>query len=450
MTHGRVQVPGFYDDVLELTDDERELFARVPADDAEFLTVAKSRALAGEQGFTTLERIGARPTAEVNGIWGGYMGAGGKTIVPSDAHVKLSFRLVAAQEPARIRAAVDAFVAAHTPAGISATVGWEGDGVEPCLVPLGTPAYDALTRAISAAFDGRPCCRRARAAAVPRQRSSVSARRWCSSASACPTTRSTRRTRRSPCRCSTAAPRRPACCGASSPIWAGPGLRRLTRAAAPRPGPCRACDRRPTVTSCPSAFLTSPRLVHPTLGNGLRVVLAPDRSAPVVGVAVLYDVGIRSEPEGRTGFAHLFEHLMFQGSANLEKLEHFRYVQASGGVFNGSTHFDYTNYFEVLPSNALERGLFLEADRMRVAAPDRREPGQPDRRGQGRDPGQRAQPALRRFPWLELPRVLFDTFANSHNGYGSFVDLESATVQDAADFFAPVLRAGQRGAGRGR
>jgi len=102
-----------------------------------------------------------------------------------------------------------------------------------------------------------------------------------------------------------------------------------------------------------------------TLPNGLRVVLAPDRSAPVVGVAVVYDVGIRSEPEGRTGFAHLFEHLMFQGSENLEKLAHFRYIQGSGGTFNGSTHLDYTDYFEMLPSNALERALFLEADRMR-------------------------------------------------------------------------------------
>ena len=102
-----------------------------------------------------------------------------------------------------------------------------------------------------------------------------------------------------------------------------------------------------------------------TLDNGLRVVLTPDRSAPVVGVAVVYDVGIRSEPEGRTGFAHLFEHLMFQGSENLEKLAHFRHVQGSGGSFNGSTHLDYTDYFEVLPSNALERALFLEADRMR-------------------------------------------------------------------------------------
>jgi zinc protease len=102
-----------------------------------------------------------------------------------------------------------------------------------------------------------------------------------------------------------------------------------------------------------------------TLANGLRVVLTPDPSAPVVGVAVVYDVGIRSEPEGRTGFAHLFEHLMFQGSANLEKLAHFRHVQGSGGTFNGSTHFDYTDYYETLPGNALERALFLEADRMR-------------------------------------------------------------------------------------
>ena len=176
-------------------------------------------------------------------------------------------------------------------------------------------------------------------------------------------------------------------------------------------------------------------IVHHTLGNGLRVVLAPDRSAPVVGVAVLYDVGIRSEPEGRTGFAHLFEHLMFQGSANLDKLEHFRYVQSSGGTFNGSTHFDYTNYFEALPSNALERGLFLEADRMlspRITA---------DNLANQLDvvKNEIRVNVMNRpyggFPWIYLPAVLFDTFANSHNGYGGFEDLESATVEDAADFF---------------
>ncbi len=151
---GRVQIPGFYDDVLELTADERELFAKVPFDEAEFLGVAKSRAVSGEAGYSTLERVGARPTAEVNGIWGGYMGAGSKTIVPTDAHVKLSFRLVANQDPGKIRVAVDQFVADHTPLGIERQVEWEGDGVAPCIVPLGTPAYQALTDAISQAFDG--------------------------------------------------------------------------------------------------------------------------------------------------------------------------------------------------------------------------------------------------------------------------------------------------------
>jgi acetylornithine deacetylase/succinyl-diaminopimelate desuccinylase-like protein len=154
--HGRVQVPGFYDDVLELSAAERDLFAKVPTDDAEFLGVAKSRALSGERGYTTLERIGARPTAEVNGIGGGYQGAGGKTIVPSDAFVKLSFRLVANQQPSKIIEAVEAFVAANTPAGIDAAIEWEGAGVAPCLVPLDTPAYRALTDAISRAFDGLP------------------------------------------------------------------------------------------------------------------------------------------------------------------------------------------------------------------------------------------------------------------------------------------------------
>jgi zinc protease len=177
-------------------------------------------------------------------------------------------------------------------------------------------------------------------------------------------------------------------------------------------------------------------LIHHTLDNGLRVVVAPDRSAPVVGVAVLYDVGFRSEPEGRTGFAHLFEHLMFQGSANLEKLEHFRYVQSSGGTFNGSTHFDYTNYFEALPSNALERGLFLEADRM--LSPRITEENLANQLSVVKE--EIRVNVMNRpyggFPWIVLPELLFDTFANSHNGYGGFEDLESATVADARDFFA--------------
>jgi predicted Zn-dependent peptidase len=174
----------------------------------------------------------------------------------------------------------------------------------------------------------------------------------------------------------------------------------------------------------------------------LRVVIAPDRSAPVVGVAVVYDVGIRSEPEGRTGFAHLFEHLMFQGSQNLEKLAHFRYIQGAGGSFNGSTHLDYTDYYEMLPSNALERALFLEADRMR--GPRLTEENLRNQVDVVKE--EIRVNVLNRpyggFPWLKLPPVMFDTFPNAHDGYGSFHDLEAATVPDAADFFSRYYASG--------
>jgi predicted Zn-dependent peptidase len=145
---------------------------------------------------------------------------------------------------------------------------------------------------------------------------------------------------------------------------------------------------------------------------------------------------MRSEPVGRTGFAHLFEHLMFQGSANLEKLEHFRYVQSSGGTFNGSTHVDYTNYHELMPSNALERALFLEGDRM--LSPRITEENLANQLEVVKN--EIRVNVMNRpyggFPWLMLPAILFDSFANSHNGYGDFEDLESATVEDARDFFA--------------
>jgi len=190
--------------------------------------------------------------------------------------------------------------------------------------------------------------------------------------------------------------------------------------------------RQPLTAALPSLSFD---LRHITLDNGLRVVLAPDPSAPVIGIGVVYDVGFRSEPEGRTGFAHLFEHLMFQGSANLQKLEHFRYVQASGGVFNGSTHLDYTNYFEALPSHALERGLFLEADRMR--SPRITEENLRNQIDVVKE--EIRVNVLNRpyggFPWLVLPEVLYRTFPNAHNGYGGFEDLTNATVEDAAGFF---------------
>ncbi|MFR9732211.1 M16 family metallopeptidase [Saccharopolyspora sp. MS10] len=187
--------------------------------------------------------------------------------------------------------------------------------------------------------------------------------------------------------------------------------------------------------------MVEPPLHRVTLPNGLRVVLAPDPAqgaagrAPVVGVSVHYDVGFRSEPEGRTGFAHLFEHLMFQGSESLEKLAHFRHVQGSGGTFNGSTHQDYTDYFQVLPSAALERALFLEADRMR--APKLTEENLRNQVDVVKE--EIRLNVLNRpyggFPWILLPPVLYSTFANAHNGYGDFTDLEQATVDDCAAFF---------------
>lgn len=171
------------------------------------------------------------------------------------------------------------------------------------------------------------------------------------------------------------------------------------------------------------------------LGNGLRVVLAPDPGVPVVGVAVVYDVGMRSEPEGRTGFAHLFEHMMFQGSHNVGKAEHMRHVQSAGGTFNGSTHIDYTDYFNLLPSNGLELALFLESDRMR--GPAITEENLENQVSVVKE--EIRVNVLNRpyggFPWLKLPPVMFDTFPNAHDGYGSFGDLEAATVDDAQAFF---------------
>jgi zinc protease len=190
----------------------------------------------------------------------------------------------------------------------------------------------------------------------------------------------------------------------------------------------------PTRAPAKTARLSYP-VERAQLANGLRVVVLPDRTSPVVAVAVYYDVGMRSEPEGRTGFAHLFEHLMFQGSANLAKTEHFTQVQGSGGVLNGSTHVDYTNYYEVLPSNATELALFLEADRMRSVVLSQENLDNQVAVVQNEIRVNVQNRPYGGFPWLQIPPVLFDTFANSHDGYGSFVDLEAATIGDAQSFF---------------
>jgi acetylornithine deacetylase/succinyl-diaminopimelate desuccinylase-like protein len=149
---GHVTIDGFYDGVVELTDDERALIAKLPFDETAWLANARSETTYGEKGFTTLERVWARPTAEVNGIWGGYVGAGHKTIVPAEGHAKVSFRLVPGQEPADIQRKVEAWLAAHVATGLTWSMEWYGPGVRPCQTPLDHPALAAVTRAMSSAF----------------------------------------------------------------------------------------------------------------------------------------------------------------------------------------------------------------------------------------------------------------------------------------------------------
>ncbi|MFD6422373.1 dipeptidase [Streptomyces sp. NPDC060198] len=148
---GRVTVPGFYDGVAELTDTERALFAELPFDEASWLRTAKSTATSGEDGYSTLERVWARPTAEVNGIGGGYQGAGSKTIIPSSALVKISFRLVDGQEPDRVEKLVREWAGSRVPAGIRHRITFM-PATRPCLTPLDHPALQALARAMGRAF----------------------------------------------------------------------------------------------------------------------------------------------------------------------------------------------------------------------------------------------------------------------------------------------------------
>lgn len=171
------------------------------------------------------------------------------------------------------------------------------------------------------------------------------------------------------------------------------------------------------------------------LDNGLRVVLSQDTTTPTVVVAVYYDVGFRTEPRGRTGFAHLFEHMMFQGSANLGKNEFIELVQSNGGVLNGSTRFDYTNYFEVVPANVLETVLWAEADRMRSL-----DIGQENLvNQQGVVMNEVRVNVLNQpyggFPWLDMPQHANSNWQNAHNFYGDLEDLEAATLEDVRGFF---------------
>lgn len=172
-----------------------------------------------------------------------------------------------------------------------------------------------------------------------------------------------------------------------------------------------------------------------TLPNGLKVVLAPDRSVPKVAVGVYYGIGFRVEPKGRTGFAHLFEHMMFQGSRNLGKMEFIKLVQSNGGSLNGSTRFDFTNYYEVVPSNVLETILWAEADRMRGLAVT--EENLANQKGVVKN--EVRVNVLNRpygaFPWLDLPQLANRNWYNAHNFYGDLADLDAATLPDVQAFF---------------
>ncbi len=171
------------------------------------------------------------------------------------------------------------------------------------------------------------------------------------------------------------------------------------------------------------------------LPNGLKVVLSPDTTAPTAVVAVYYNIGFRIEPRDRTGFAHLFEHMMFQGSGNLGKMEFIKLVQANGGVLNGSTRFDHTNYFQIVPSHTLETILWAEADRMRgLAITQDNLTNQ-----QGVVKNEVKVNVLNQpyggFPWLDLPQYANTNWYNAHNFYGDLKDLDAATLEDVKKFF---------------
>jgi zinc protease len=171
------------------------------------------------------------------------------------------------------------------------------------------------------------------------------------------------------------------------------------------------------------------------LKNGLRVILSPDNAAPVVTVYILYDVGARAEEKGRTGFAHLFEHMMFEGSANVPKGMHFATVESNGGNMNGSTHPDYTDYFEVLPSNKLATALWLESDRMRsLAITDENLKNQKEAVKQERRLSFDNQPYATAIVDV-WPTLMFRNWQSSHSLIGSFEDLNAATIEDVRNFF---------------
>jgi zinc protease len=187
-----------------------------------------------------------------------------------------------------------------------------------------------------------------------------------------------------------------------------------------------------------SASLTAQTKIPPykevTLKNGLRVLLMEDHSTPVDAIAVVYDVGSRVEKPGATGFAHLFEHMMFQGSANVGKGEHMQLIQENGGAMNGTTTEDRTNYFEMLPANQIDLGLYLEADRMRSLAVTQANLDNQRNAVQEEKRLRIDNQAYGRSNEV-LQNLMYDNFAYKHSTMGSMADLNAASVQDVQKFF---------------
>ncbi len=195
----------------------------------------------------------------------------------------------------------------------------------------------------------------------------------------------------------------------------------------------QSCAREKEASASMSEFKVP--VTYYKLDNGLKVILSQDTTSPTAIVAVYYNIGFRIEPRDRTGFAHLFEHMMFQGSQNLGKMEFIKLVQQNGGILNGSTRFDFTNYFEIVPSHKLETMLWAEADRMKgLAITQDNLTNQ-----QGVVKNEVKVNVLNQpyggFPWLDMPQYANENWYNAHNFYGDLEDLDAANLEDVASFF---------------
>ncbi len=190
------------------------------------------------------------------------------------------------------------------------------------------------------------------------------------------------------------------------------------------------------LAAAPAAQQRTPIPVqYHTLDNGLKVVLSRDASSPIAVIGVYYDIGFRIEPKDRTGFAHLFEHMMFQGSQHLGKNEFISLVESNGGILNGSTRFDFTNYFQIVPSHTVETILWAEADRMRGLNITQENLTNQQGVVKNEVKVNVLNAPYGGFPWLDLPQIANTNWYNAHNFYGDLEHLDAATLGDVKQFF---------------